>query len=169
MDLFEYQGKQFFAKYGIPVSDGAATDNVNRIDQMKDRVACMPRLTDKITREPSVRTHATQLLLPLSEECRLTENQDTIEALSFSTGELAQERHDRQRLVRFPKPHFIRQHHALALVDKQICEHAPYSTLLCFVPRAETEASTNVANCFFSKRHYFCSPSPASWLTTVSR
>ncbi|MFT7600513.1 MAG: succinyl-CoA synthetase beta subunit, partial [Acidimicrobiales bacterium] len=28
MDLLEYQGKQFFSSYGIPVSDGAATDNV---------------------------------------------------------------------------------------------------------------------------------------------
>ena len=28
MDLFEYQGKQLFAKYGIPVSDGAAADTV---------------------------------------------------------------------------------------------------------------------------------------------
>jgi succinyl-CoA synthetase beta subunit len=29
MDLFEYQGKQFFASYGIPVSDGAAVDTVD--------------------------------------------------------------------------------------------------------------------------------------------
>ena len=38
MDLFEYQGKQFFAKYGIPVSDGAATDNVDEAVAIADRI-----------------------------------------------------------------------------------------------------------------------------------
>lgn len=38
MDLLEYQGKQFFASYGIPVSDGAATDNVNEAVAIADRV-----------------------------------------------------------------------------------------------------------------------------------
>ena len=28
MDLFEYQGKQFFASFGIPVSAGEAVDTV---------------------------------------------------------------------------------------------------------------------------------------------
>ena len=38
MDLFEYQGKQFFAQYGIPVSDGAATDNVDEAVAIADRI-----------------------------------------------------------------------------------------------------------------------------------
>ena len=38
MDLFEYQGKQFFATYGIPVSDGAATDNVEEAVAIADRI-----------------------------------------------------------------------------------------------------------------------------------
>ena len=29
MDLFEYQGKQYFARYGIPVSAGGAADTVD--------------------------------------------------------------------------------------------------------------------------------------------
>ena len=29
MDLFEYQGKQYFAKFGIPVSPGGAADTVD--------------------------------------------------------------------------------------------------------------------------------------------
>ena len=29
MDLLEYQGKQFFAKYGIPVSPGEAVETVD--------------------------------------------------------------------------------------------------------------------------------------------
>ena len=29
MDLFEYQGKQYFAKFGIPVSAGGAADTVD--------------------------------------------------------------------------------------------------------------------------------------------
>jgi succinyl-CoA synthetase beta subunit len=38
VDLLEYQGKQFFASYGIPVSDGAATDNVDEAVSIADRV-----------------------------------------------------------------------------------------------------------------------------------
>lgn len=38
MDLLEYQGKQFFASYGIPVSDGAATDNVDEAVAIAERV-----------------------------------------------------------------------------------------------------------------------------------
>ncbi len=38
MDLLEYQGKQFFASYGIPVSDGAAADNVDEAVAIADRV-----------------------------------------------------------------------------------------------------------------------------------
>jgi succinyl-CoA synthetase beta subunit len=38
VDLLEYQGKQFFASYGIPVSDGAATDNVDEAVAIADRV-----------------------------------------------------------------------------------------------------------------------------------
>ena len=38
MDLFEYQGKQFFAAYGIPVSPGEAVDTVD------DAVAAADRL-----------------------------------------------------------------------------------------------------------------------------
>jgi succinyl-CoA synthetase beta subunit len=38
VDLFEYQGKQFFAQYGIPVSDGEAVDTV------EDAVAAADRL-----------------------------------------------------------------------------------------------------------------------------
>ncbi|MEZ5321687.1 MAG: ADP-forming succinate--CoA ligase subunit beta [Microthrixaceae bacterium] len=38
MDLFEYQGKQFFAQYGIAVSDGDVTDNVEDAVRIADRV-----------------------------------------------------------------------------------------------------------------------------------
>ena len=38
MDLLEYQGKQFFATYGIPVSDGAATGDVDEAVAVADRV-----------------------------------------------------------------------------------------------------------------------------------
>ena len=38
MDLLEYQGKQFFASYGIPVSEGAATENVDEAVAIADRV-----------------------------------------------------------------------------------------------------------------------------------
>lgn len=38
MDLLEYQGKQFFSSYGIPVSDGAATDNVEEALEIAERV-----------------------------------------------------------------------------------------------------------------------------------
>ncbi len=38
MDLFEYQGKQFFARYGIPVSDGEAVTNVDDAVAAADRV-----------------------------------------------------------------------------------------------------------------------------------
>lgn len=31
-------GKQFFAQYGIPVSDGAATDNVDEAVAIADRI-----------------------------------------------------------------------------------------------------------------------------------
>ena len=38
MDLLEYQGKQFFASYGIPVSDGAATGDVDEAVAIAERV-----------------------------------------------------------------------------------------------------------------------------------
>ncbi len=38
MDLLEYQGKQFFAQYGIPVSDGEATSDVDEAVAIADRV-----------------------------------------------------------------------------------------------------------------------------------
>ncbi len=38
MDLLEYQGKQFFASYGIPVSDGEATQDVDEAVVIADRV-----------------------------------------------------------------------------------------------------------------------------------
>lgn len=38
MDLFEYQGKQFFASFGIPVSAGEATDNVDEAVAIADRI-----------------------------------------------------------------------------------------------------------------------------------
>ena len=38
MDLFEYQGKQFFARYGIPVSDGAPVDTVPEAVEVADRI-----------------------------------------------------------------------------------------------------------------------------------
>ena len=38
MDLFEYQGKQFFARYGIPVSDGEAVTDVEAAVAAADRV-----------------------------------------------------------------------------------------------------------------------------------
>ena len=38
MDLLEYQGKQLFARYGIPVSDGAVADTVEEAVAGADRV-----------------------------------------------------------------------------------------------------------------------------------
>lgn len=38
MDLFEYQGKQFFAEYGIPVSPGEATSDVDEAVAIADRL-----------------------------------------------------------------------------------------------------------------------------------
>src|SRR3954468_11383536 len=38
MDLFEYQGKQLFARYGIPVSAGDAVDTVDDAVAAADRV-----------------------------------------------------------------------------------------------------------------------------------
>ena len=38
MDLFEYQGKQFFARYGIPVSDGASPRRSTRRWRSADRI-----------------------------------------------------------------------------------------------------------------------------------
>ncbi|MEM9563584.1 MAG: ADP-forming succinate--CoA ligase subunit beta [Actinomycetota bacterium] len=38
MDLLEYQGKQFFASYGIPVSDGEATSSVDEAVAIADRI-----------------------------------------------------------------------------------------------------------------------------------
>ena len=38
MDLLEYQGKQFFAQYGIPVSDGDAATEVDQAVAIADRV-----------------------------------------------------------------------------------------------------------------------------------
>ena len=38
MDLYEYQGKQFFASFGIPVSDGGAADSVDDAVAIADRV-----------------------------------------------------------------------------------------------------------------------------------
>jgi len=38
MDLFEYQGKQYFARYGIPVSPGGAADTVEEAVAVAERV-----------------------------------------------------------------------------------------------------------------------------------
>jgi succinyl-CoA synthetase beta subunit len=38
MDLFEYQGKQLFARYGIPVSPGAPVDTVAEAVEAADRI-----------------------------------------------------------------------------------------------------------------------------------
>ena len=38
MDLFEYQGKQYFARFGIPVSPGGVADSVGEAVAQADRV-----------------------------------------------------------------------------------------------------------------------------------
>ncbi|MGH9216985.1 MAG: ATP-grasp domain-containing protein, partial [Acidimicrobiales bacterium] len=38
MDLYEYQGKQFFARYGIPVSRGEAVSTVDEAVAAADRI-----------------------------------------------------------------------------------------------------------------------------------
>jgi succinyl-CoA synthetase beta subunit len=38
VDLFEYQGKLFFASFGIPVSDGAAVSTVDEAVEVADRI-----------------------------------------------------------------------------------------------------------------------------------
>jgi len=47
MDLYEYQGKQFFASYGIPVSDGRPVQTVD------DAVAAAERPTEVRTFGPA--------------------------------------------------------------------------------------------------------------------
>ena len=37
MDLFEYQGKQYFARWGIPVSPGGVADTVDEAVEQADR------------------------------------------------------------------------------------------------------------------------------------
>ena len=36
MDLFEYQGKQYFARFGIPVSPGGVADSVDEAVKQAD-------------------------------------------------------------------------------------------------------------------------------------
>jgi succinyl-CoA synthetase beta subunit len=38
VDLFEYQGKQYFARFGIPVSPGDVADDVDTAVAVADRV-----------------------------------------------------------------------------------------------------------------------------------
>ena len=38
MDLYEYQGKQFFARFGIPVSPGDTADSVDEAVEVADRI-----------------------------------------------------------------------------------------------------------------------------------
>src|SRR5438067_11633657 len=38
MDLFEYQGKQYFARFGIPVSPGGVADTVDEAIAQAERV-----------------------------------------------------------------------------------------------------------------------------------
>ena len=38
MDLFEYQGKQYFARYGIPGSPGGVADTVEQAVQQADQL-----------------------------------------------------------------------------------------------------------------------------------
>src|SRR4030081_1914299 len=38
MDLFEYQGKQYFARFGIPVSPGGVADTVDEAVEQAERV-----------------------------------------------------------------------------------------------------------------------------------
>lgn len=38
MDLFEYQGKQYFARYDIPVSPGAPADTVDEAVATADEI-----------------------------------------------------------------------------------------------------------------------------------
>src|SRR3954454_19200488 len=38
MDLFEYQGKQYFARFGIPVSPGGVAETVDEAVAQADRV-----------------------------------------------------------------------------------------------------------------------------------
>ncbi|MDA8148308.1 MAG: acetate--CoA ligase family protein [Actinomycetota bacterium] len=38
MDLFEYQGKQYFARFGIPTSKGGVADTVDEAVAVADEV-----------------------------------------------------------------------------------------------------------------------------------
>ena len=38
MDLFEYQGKQYFARFGIPVSPGGVADTVDEAVALAERI-----------------------------------------------------------------------------------------------------------------------------------
>ena len=39
MDLFEYQGKQYFARFGIPTSPGGVADTVDEAVEQAERRA----------------------------------------------------------------------------------------------------------------------------------
>ena len=51
MDLFEYQGKQLFARYGIPVSAGEAVTTVE--DAVADRKSTRLNSVTRSSRMPS--------------------------------------------------------------------------------------------------------------------
>ena len=38
MDLYEYQGKQYFARFGIPISPGAVADTVDEAMARADEI-----------------------------------------------------------------------------------------------------------------------------------
>ena len=61
MDLFEYQGKQFFASYGIPVSDGAATSDVTGGGTM-DKAAVEQTVREYILAHPEILPEAMENL-----------------------------------------------------------------------------------------------------------
>ncbi len=42
MDLLEYQGKQYFARYGLPVSPGDAADTVERAVEVAQQIGAFP-------------------------------------------------------------------------------------------------------------------------------
>ncbi len=76
MDLFEYQGKQYFARYGIPVSDGDVADTVEDAVAVANRIGYPVVIKAQVqvggrgkaggvklaANEDEARTHATSIL-----------------------------------------------------------------------------------------------------------
>ena len=63
MDLFEYQGKQYFARFGIPISKGGVADTVDEAVAQAEDAGVAPDQIDPERHDPQ-REEATQQVEP---------------------------------------------------------------------------------------------------------